>query len=45
MQNPAEVLRDCFAFLGVDEDFEHLQVDANKTSMRTGGVIPRCWPS
>ncbi len=30
MQNPAEVLRDCFAFLGVDEDFEHLQVDANK---------------
>ena len=30
MQNPAEVLRDCFAFLDVDEDFEHLQVDANK---------------
>lgn len=30
MRDPSGVLRDCFAFLGVDEKFDHLQVDENQ---------------
>lgn len=31
MLSPSEVLRDCFVFLDVDEDFYHLEVEENKS--------------
>ncbi|MDO3720320.1 sulfotransferase [Marinobacter sp. chi1] len=32
MRDPSAVLRDCFAFLGVDESFDHIQLDENKNT-------------
>ena len=42
VRDPFEVLRDFFAFLGVNETFDHLQVEKTRTSTRTGGETRWC---